>query len=114
MTMSVSEFQQCGRVHLESEREREHRHGCEAGILQQLVEGEFDVVHGGIGSGTWRLGSGVLAVDSSLTTHPSLLSATIGSTCAARRAGNQQASKATPVSPTATLRKVNGSVACTE
>ena len=30
----------------DAEREREHRHGGEAGVLQQLAEGEFEVVHG--------------------------------------------------------------------
>lgn len=40
-------------------------------------------------------------------------SATIGSTRAARRAGSQQASKATPVSANATPQKVAGSVTLT-
>ena len=30
----------------DAEREREHGHGGEAGVLQQLAEGEFEVVHG--------------------------------------------------------------------
>src|SRR5881628_836915 len=30
----------------DSKREREHGHGAEAGVLQQLAEGEFQIVHG--------------------------------------------------------------------
>src|SRR5437867_7103991 len=33
----------------DAERERKHGHGREAGLLQQLAEGEFQVVHGQIG-----------------------------------------------------------------
>ena len=32
-------------VDAKAEGEREHGHGGEAGILQQLAQGEFDVVH---------------------------------------------------------------------
>src|SRR5437867_9965118 len=32
----------------DAERQREHGHGSEAGILQQLAEGEFEVVHGSL------------------------------------------------------------------
>ena len=49
-----------------------------------------------------------------LKSRHSLLSASIGSTRAARRAGSQQANKATPVSANATPKKVAGSVAFTE
>ena len=34
-----------GRVRTNAQREREHSHGGEAGVLQQLAEGEFEVVH---------------------------------------------------------------------
>ena len=34
------------RVRLDAERERPHGHGGEAGILQQLAEGEFEGVYG--------------------------------------------------------------------
>src|SRR2546426_11638153 len=30
----------------DSQREREHSHGSETGVLQQLAEGEFEVIHG--------------------------------------------------------------------
>ena len=30
----------------DTEREREHGHGSEAGVLQQLAEGEFQIIHG--------------------------------------------------------------------
>src|SRR5439155_14901715 len=30
----------------DAERERDHGHGGEAGVLQQLAEGEFQIVHG--------------------------------------------------------------------
>src|SRR5437763_4444370 len=33
------------RVCPDAEREREHRHGGEAGVLQQLAEGEFEIIH---------------------------------------------------------------------
>ncbi len=29
----------------DAEREREHGHGGEAGVLQQLAEGEFEIIH---------------------------------------------------------------------
>jgi hypothetical protein len=35
-----------GRVRPDAERERQHSHGGEAGVLQQLAEGEFEIVHG--------------------------------------------------------------------
>src|SRR5205823_180713 len=35
-----------GGVHSALERKREHGHGGEGGVLQQLAEGEFEVVHG--------------------------------------------------------------------
>jgi hypothetical protein len=35
-----------GSIRADAEREREHGHGGEAGVLQQLAEGEFEVVHG--------------------------------------------------------------------
>jgi hypothetical protein len=31
------------RVRPDAEREREHGHGGEAGVLQQLAEGEFEI-----------------------------------------------------------------------
>src|SRR6266702_2727511 len=34
-------------VRADAEREREHGHGREAGVLQQLAEGEAEIVHGG-------------------------------------------------------------------
>src|SRR5205823_2300286 len=34
-----------GRVRPDAESEREHRYSGEAGVLQQLAEGEFDVIH---------------------------------------------------------------------
>ena len=37
-----------GRVRPDAQREREHSHGGEAGILQQLAEGEFEIVHGSL------------------------------------------------------------------
>ena len=36
------------RVRPDAEREREHGHGGEAGVFQQLAEGEFEVVHGSL------------------------------------------------------------------
>src|SRR6266516_7150487 len=33
------------RVSPDAEREREHGHGGEAGILQQLAKGEFEIIH---------------------------------------------------------------------
>src|SRR5439155_7007449 len=33
------------RVRSDAEREREHGHGGEAGILQQLAKGEFEIIH---------------------------------------------------------------------
>src|SRR5438309_9725112 len=32
-------------VRPDTEREREHGHGGEAGVLQQLAEGEFEIIH---------------------------------------------------------------------
>ena len=47
----------------DSKREREHSHGGEAGVLQQLAEGEFEVVHGrgkySVISGQYSVGGGV-------------------------------------------------------
>src|SRR5439155_13143624 len=39
----------------DAQREREHGHGGEAGIFQQLAEGEFEIVHGPLSvvSGQW-------------------------------------------------------------
>jgi hypothetical protein len=37
-----------GRVRPDTEREGEHGHGGEAGVLQQLAEGVFEVVHGSL------------------------------------------------------------------
>src|SRR5213079_2843772 len=34
-----------GGVRPDAEREREHGHGGEAGVLEQLAEGEFQIVH---------------------------------------------------------------------
>src|SRR5207247_7985347 len=34
-------------VRPDAEREREHSHGGEAGVLQQLAEGEFEIIHNG-------------------------------------------------------------------
>src|SRR5213082_1598539 len=34
-----------GRVRPDAQREREHGHGGEAGVLQQLAEGEFQIIH---------------------------------------------------------------------
>ena len=28
-----------------AEREREHGHGSEAGVFQQLAQGEFEIIH---------------------------------------------------------------------
>src|SRR6266516_2423921 len=35
-----------GQINPDAQREREHGHGGEPGVLQQLAEGEFEVVHG--------------------------------------------------------------------
>src|SRR2546422_773505 len=35
-----------GRIRADAQPEGEHRHSGEAGVLQQLAEGEFEVVHG--------------------------------------------------------------------
>src|SRR5439155_4386681 len=90
-------------------------HKREAGILQQLAEGEFEVVHGGIGSGVWRLGSGVVGFPRHLSpgTGHSVRSATIGSIRAARRAGSQQAKSATAPRTNERTAKVSGSVGLT-
>jgi len=36
------------RVRPDTEREREHGHGGEAGVLQQLAECEFEIIHGSL------------------------------------------------------------------
>ena len=33
------------RVGPDAERERKHRHGSEAGVLEQLARGEFEIIH---------------------------------------------------------------------
>jgi hypothetical protein len=38
-----------GCVRPDTEREREHGHGGEAGVFPQLAEGEFEIVHSGNG-----------------------------------------------------------------
>src|SRR5205823_10765251 len=45
------------RVGPDAEREREHGHGGEAGVLQQLAKSEFQIVHGSwsVVSGQWSL-----------------------------------------------------------
>src|SRR5437763_399289 len=46
-----------GRVRPDAESEREDGHGGEAGVLQQLAEGEFEIIHGSLdfsASGTLR------------------------------------------------------------
>src|SRR2546425_336295 len=103
------------RVGSDAEREREHGHGGEAGVLEQLAEGEFEVVHSGIGFGVWRPGSGVGGFPRHLSpgTRHSVLSASIGSTRAARRAGSQHAKSATAPSTNGMTAKVTGSVGLT-
>jgi hypothetical protein len=39
----------------DSEREGEHGHGGEAGILEQLAEGEFEISHGSLSVVSYRL-----------------------------------------------------------
>src|SRR5439155_8621520 len=64
-------------VDADAQREREHGHGGEAGVLQQLAEGEFEIIHGKEQNSGWFM--------SESSRHHSVLSATIGSTLAARR-----------------------------
>src|SRR5437879_1106225 len=45
------------RVRSDAEREREHGHGGEAGVLQQLAKGVFEVVHGSWSVVSCRLSS---------------------------------------------------------
>ena len=45
------------RIRPDAQREREHSHGGEAGVLQQLAKGEFEIVHG-----SWSVVSGPLSV----------------------------------------------------
>src|SRR5437667_4384216 len=40
-----------GGIRPDPEREREHGHGGEAGVLQQLAQGEFQIVHGAWSAG---------------------------------------------------------------
>src|SRR5438876_1113001 len=82
-----------GRVGTGAEREGEHSDQREAGALGEGADGVAQVLEERV--------------------HHSYLRATIGSTCAARRAGSQQASRATPANTAATPAKVSGSVALT-
>src|SRR6266404_7526786 len=45
-----------GGVHSALERKREHGYGGEAGVLQQLAEGEFQIVHRIAAADVGRLG----------------------------------------------------------
>ena len=40
-------------VRSDAEGEREHGHGGEAGVLQQLAEGEFEIVHRSLSKASW-------------------------------------------------------------
>src|SRR5206468_8167292 len=102
-----------------AERQREHGHSGEAGVLQQLAEGELEIVHTvcqwSVVSGQWSVvhpafgfrPSGFFRI-SSFGFH-SHLSASMGSTLAARRAGTKLASNATPNSTNETVPNVSGS-----
>src|SRR2546422_1612145 len=83
-----------GGVCPDAQRQREHGHGGEAGILQQLAESEAEIIHGSssVESCPWSLVSCFsfsiphhLALRISQLNH-SCLSASIGSTFAAWRA----------------------------
>src|SRR5437773_1853195 len=52
------------RVRPDAEREREHGHGGEAGVFQQLAKGEFEIVHG-----SWSVVSGPLSVAGQIPKH---------------------------------------------
>src|SRR5438128_9779899 len=112
-------------VRPDAEREREHGNGGEAGVLQQLAEGEAEVVHGWL-SVVRSLLSVVLRLrvprsalhicsiqHSAFSLLHSLRSATFGSTRAARRAGSQQAKSATAPRTNGMTAKVSGSVGLT-
>ena len=45
-----------GQIGAETEPEREHGHGGEAGVLQELAKGEFDFVHRGVSRSQFRSG----------------------------------------------------------
>src|SRR5439155_24578768 len=82
-----------GGIGADAEREREHGDEREGGAFGERADGEAEVLEEGV--------------------HHSVRRATIGSTCAARRAGSQHASRATPANTAATPAKVSGSVAVT-
>ncbi len=44
---AIDDGENCGRGP-DAERERQHGHGAEAGVFQQLAEGEFQIVHGSL------------------------------------------------------------------
>jgi hypothetical protein len=49
-----ADFPCCGEK-IAAQREREHGDGGEAGVLQQLAEGEAKVVHGSVVGGQWSV-----------------------------------------------------------
>src|SRR2546425_10485376 len=78
-----------GGVGADTEGEREHGHGGEAGALRERADGKTEILEERV--------------------HHSYLKATIGSTRAARREGTKLASTVTPSSTTVTNPKTSGS-----
>src|SRR5207244_3413223 len=107
----------------DAQSQRQYCHKGKTRTLTQLAEGEFEIIHRSLSVVSRRalFGGRIIRIsdsgsrlrDSECVSHHSYLSASIGSTFDARRAGSQQASRAIATQSNATAINVAGSVGAT-